>query len=310
MEGAKVLIGPSSFASLDPSPFERLEEAGCSPIKNPYQRKLTKNELLALLGQDVHGLIAGLEPLDREVMEKTDLKVISRCGSGLSNVDLAAARELGINVLSTPNGPTSAVAEITLGALLSLLRLIPQMDRELHQGRWNKRIGSQLEGKTVVVIGYGRIGQRFAELLGPFRVRMIVVDPLFQGQKRDLEVLPLEEALRQADVLTLHASGESRILGEKEFAWLKPGAFLLNAARGGLIDEEALIKALNEGKVRGAWIDTFANEPYDGPLTAFEQVILTPHIGSYAVECRRSMEMESVENLLEGLARYSAKTGG
>lgn len=296
----KTLIGPSSFAALNPAPMDMLIKAGFEVVNNPFGRKLTKQELIELL-PGVTGLIAGLEPLDREVMSKSKLKVISRCGSGLSNIDLEAAEELGIKVCSTPHGPTSAVAELTLGALLSLLRMIPLMDRDIHEGRWNKKIGTQLEGKTIVIIGFGRIGRRLAELLAPFKTRILVVDPFLQDFKEDLPVLTLEEALPQADIVTLHLSGETRIIAEKEFNLIKRGAFLLNAARGDLIDEDALIRSLQEGKIQGAWIDTFNQEPYSGPLTKFEQVILTPHIGSYTIECRRSMETEAVENLLSAL---------
>ena len=301
----KILIGPSSFAELDKTPLNRLKDAGCCIIDNPYKRKLTKPELLALLEDDVVGLIAGLEPLDREVMEKSHLKVISRCGSGMSNVDQVTAAELGIKVFSTPYGPTAAVAELTLGALLSLLRKIPLMDRELHAGKWTKKIGMQLEGKTVVIIGYGRIGKKVASLLLPFNVNLLVVDPFLQKPIDDMPpaVVSLEEALPKADIVTLHSSGEDCVLGKKEFQLIKPGAFVLNAARGGLIDEVALISAIEGGRIRGAWLDTFKQEPYVGPLTRYPQVVLTPHVGSYTRECRKRMEMEAVQNLIKVLKK-------
>jgi len=306
---ARILIGPSTFGALDPAPLNTLKLAGFEVINNPFGRKLIKCELLDLI-QGVTGLVAGLELLDREVLEKSNLKVISRCGSGMSNVDLEAAKDLGIEVFSTPHGPTSAVAELTLGALLALLRMIPVMDRDLHKGQWSKRIGRQLEGKTVAIVGFGRIGRRFAELLAPFSVRLLVVDPGLAGTSVDFPVLSLQEALPQADIISLHASGEKMILGPNEFKLVKQGAFLLNAARGAQIDEVALAKALEEGKIQGAWIDSFQQEPYSGPLTQFEQVILTPHIGSYSIECRRSMEMESVDNLLKGVTKIKGIYGG
>jgi len=300
IEQKEVLIGPSTFGEIDKAPLELLVKTGWHILENPFKRKLTKKELLDLLTKDVVGIIAGLEPLDRDVMERSKLKVISRCGSGMTNVDIEAAKELGIKVFSTPYGPTSAVAEVTLGALLCLLRMISVMDRDLHGGSWSKRIGTQLEGKTVAIVGYGRIGAKLAELLSPFRVNILVVDPLAEGKALAFPVLSLEEALAQADVVSLHASGENPIIGAAEFGLMKPGVFLLNGARGGLVDEGALIKMLETGKVGGAWIDAFQEEPYSGPLTSFDQVILTPHIGSYSLECRRSMEMESVTNLISG----------
>jgi len=303
LAGIKVLIGPSSFGELDRAPLDRLIEVGCEVIDNPFKRKLAKEELTKLLEGGVTGLIAGLEPLDREVLQKSRLKVISRCGSGLSNVDLAAASELGIEVCTTPSGPTAAVAELTLGVMLSLLRMVPQMDRDLHERKWTKKIGLQLEGKTIVIIGFGRIGRHLASLLTPFKTRMLAVDPHLSEPVAGVPLVSLEEALPQADVLTLHCSGETCLLGKKEFALLKPGAFVMNAARGGLIDEAALLNGLEQKTIAGAWLDTFEMEPYSGPLTRYPQVILTPHIGSYTSECRRRMEFEAVENLIATLTR-------
>ena len=302
----KVLLGPSTFAALDHAPLERLVETGCMVIENPYKRKLTKSELLVLLSDNVTGLIAGLEPIDREVLKKTNLKVISRCGSGMSNVDIEAAKELGIKVFSTPYGPTSAVAELTLGALLSLLRMIPLMDRDFHEGKWNKKIGTQLEGKTIVIIGFGRIGRRLAELLAPFKTRILVVDPFLQDSKEQFPLLTLKEALPQADIITLHSSGTDQIIGPREFALMKQGVFLLNAARGELINEGSILNALDSGQVAGAWLDTFEREPYEGLLSHYEQVILTPHIGSYTYEGRLQMEMDAAENLIQGFQERAA----
>lgn len=302
----KILLGPSSFAETDKAPLARLQEAGYEVVDNPYKRKLTKPELFDLLTPDVIGIIAGLEPLDREVMSRSSLKVVSRVGSGMSNVDQNAAEELGIAVRSTPNGPTEAVAELTLGALLSLLRMIPQMDQALHACKWNKRIGAQLEGKTVAIVGYGRIGRRVAELLSPFHIRLLVVDPyLKQSDVAEAELMALDEALPQADVISLHSSGEACLLGEREFRLMKQGAFLLNVARGGLVAEEPLIAALDDGRVVGAWFDTFGTEPYTGPLCGRENVVLTPHVGSYTLECRQGMENEAVDNLLAVLGKQS-----
>ncbi len=293
----KILIGPSSFAALDSAPRDRLIKAGFEVINNPFGRKIAKKELIEML-HGITGLIAGLETLDEEVMQKSELRVISRCGSGMSNIDIEAAERLGIKVFSTPFGPTTAVAELTIGAMINLLRMTSLMDRDMHEGKWTKRIGTQLEGKTVVIIGFGRIGRKVASLLKPFNVRFLAVDPNVQRKLDGIEILPLNRALPEADIITLHLSGEQQIIGKDEFKFIKKGAFLLNAARGGLINEGALINALESGKIAGAWIDTFDVEPYSGPLSKFPQVVLTPHIGSYTVECRRSMEIESVNNLI------------
>lgn len=295
----KVLIGPSSFAALDSSPLELLLRNDFEVIDNPFKRKLTKGELLELLSDDVTALIAGLELLDREVLNKSTLKVISRVGSGLSNIDLDAAEGLGIRVCYTPYGPTTAVAELTVGVILCMIRLVPQMDRALHQGQWRKMIGAQLGGKTVAIIGFGRIGCRVAELLAPYNVDVIAVDPYLDSSPVAAKLMPLVDALPLADIITIHSSGEECILGDKEFSLMKKGVFLVNAARGGLVSEQALIRALEEGRVVGAWLDSFDQEPYQGPLSKFDQVVLTPHIGSYTLECRKQMESEAVENLIK-----------
>ncbi len=298
----KILIGTSSFAELDKTPLNRLKDTGCCIIDNPYKRKLTKLELMELLEDDVVGLIAGLEPLDREVMEKSQLKVISRCGSGMSNVDLDAANKLGVKVCSTPFGPTQAVAELTITCLLSLLREIPQVNESMHEKKWDKRIGLELCGKKVAIIGYGRIGQRTGKFLSAFDAKVIAVDPEYDDGCDNVMKMELDQALNMADVIILHSSGDKLLIGEREFAVLKQGVFILNAARGELIDEHALIDALNSGKVTGAWLDTYTEEPYCGSLCDYPQVILTPHIGSYTLECRKQMENEAVENLIAALA--------
>lgn len=305
LSGEKVLISTSSFSAHDTAPLERLKRTGCEIMLNPHKRRLSKPETIELLAGGVTGLIAGLEPLDREVLEKATVKVISRCGSGLSNVDMKAAQDLKIAVCSTPNAPSRSVAELTIGALLSLLRMIPSMDRDLHEGKWTKKVGFELSGKTVAIIGYGRIGRKVASLLGAFEADCLAVDPYEQDTDGAAEMVSLEAALSRADIITVHASGEREIIGKREFASMKRGVFILNAARGGIIDERELSRALDEGIVRGAWLDTFGQEPYHGPLKGYSQVILTPHIGSYTAECRSSMEMEAVQNLIDAMGDRS-----
>lgn len=304
IEQEKVLIAPSSFAELDSEPMDKLIKHGFEVVTNPFHKKLTTSELKDLL-PGVTGLIAGLETIDRELMAGSNLKVISRCGVEMSNVDLEAAKELGIMVRNTPDAPTIAVAELTIGAMIGLLRMIPAMDEALHSGQWSKKIGVQLSGKTVVIIGFGRIGRYVGRLLKPFDVKLMAVDPALPGIVEQTPVVSLEEALPQADIVTLHLSGTSQVLGKREFSMMKDGVFILNAARGGVVDEGGLLKAIKGGKVAGVWIDAFTEEPYNGPLADCPQVILTPHVGSYTRECRRIMEMEAVDNLISALGEVN-----
>lgn len=289
----KILITTSSFGEAGSAPFDKLKEGGFEIIKNPYGRKVTKEELTGLL-PGVVGLIAGTEKIDKETMKNSQLKVISRVGVGLDNIDLEAAKDLGIVVKNTPQAHVCAVAELTLGGLLALLRNISIMDRDVHQKKWEKRMGSQLSGKTVLIIGFGRIGKKLAEILKPFEVKLLIVDPAISG-------ISLQEALSQADIVCLHASGKEQILGSPEFDLMKKGVLLVNTARGELWDELALINGLKDGRIAGAYIDTFKEEPYVGPLADFSQVILTPHVGTYSQECRLQMETEAVDNLISEL---------
>lgn len=303
LAGETILIGPSSFAALDTTPLDMLKTTGAEVIDNPYKRRLTKEEILELLSQDITGLLAGLEPLDEEVLRSSNLKVISRCGSGMSNVDLKSAKSLHIEVYNTPDGPTQAVAELVVGAMLSMLRMIPFMDAQLHQGNWAKQIGRQLDGKTVTIVGFGRIGTKVAQLLSAFNVNILAVDPYLEKG-----AVSLETALSKTDIITFHCSGEDKIMGAEEFDMLKEGAYILNAARGGIIDEQSLVEALESGKVAGAWIDTFVQEPYKGRLSDFKQVVLTPHVGSYTKECRLNMEMQASENLISAMKKLREQT--
>lgn len=301
----KVLLGTSSFGASDTSPLHKLSAAGFEVLENPYKRKLTKKELFGLL-PGVEGLIAGLEPLDRDVLKRSDLKVISRCGSGLSNIDLESAKELGIVVRSTPLAPVEAVAELTIGCLLALLRQVIRVDCDLRHKNWTKVTGRQLSDMTVAIIGFGNIGKRIGQLLKVFGSKVIAVDPLLSGVVNDVPIVTLDTALKTADIISLHCGGEKCLIGEKEFGMMRKGAYLLNAARGNLIDEMALIQAIENGIIKGGWFDVFEQEPYEGKLIQYPQVILTPHVGSYTLECRKNMETEAAQNLIDAFKNRGA----
>jgi D-3-phosphoglycerate dehydrogenase len=303
-----VLLSVSSFGVADPAPRERLESSGLEIRDNPHGRRLKVAEISELIG-DVDALIAGTEPLNAEVLgQAARLRVISRVGVGLESVDLNAALRQGIVVRNTPDAVTDPVAELALSGILNLLRHISRMDREMRAGEWNRRMGSLLRGRTVGIVGLGRIGRRLATLLAPFEVTLLAADraPDHHAAARlNVEYVSLEDLLARADVVTLHMPGGDRpIIGAAELARMKPDAVLLNTSRGGLVDEAALLDALRAERLAAAYIDTFVDEPYDGPLRELPNVLLTPHAGSYAAEARRKMEMEAVENLLEALEEF------
>ena len=295
----KVLITTSTFSKFSNKPLLMLKNAGFEVINNPYNRKITQTELTPLL-EGVQGVIAGLEKYDYNILLGSKLKVISRCGSGVSNIDLDAAKKFNIVVYNTPDGPTQSVAELTIGCLLTLIRDVPRVNNLMHAGKWIKSTGHLLKDMKVLLIGFGNIGKTVARILHLIGAKILVYDPFVPDKDIPNHFIKVDliSGLKKANVITLHNSGEDLILGDKEFKLIKPGVYILNAARGGLIDERALEKSLISGKVAGAWLDTFKEEPYTGSLSKYNQVILTSHIGSYTIEGRNSMELKAVENLL------------
>jgi D-3-phosphoglycerate dehydrogenase len=303
-----VLLSVSSFGVADPEARERLQAAGLEVRDNPYGRRLTQDEITALIG-DVDAVIAGTEPLNADVLEAAvRLRVISRVGVGLENVDLNAALRGGIVVRNTPDAVTDPVAELTLSGILNLLRHISHMDRDLRAGEWNRRMGRLLTGRTVGIVGLGRIGRRLATLLGPFGVRLLATDRAPDhkaAQRLSVTYVELERLLAESDVVTLHLPGSPRpIIGAPELALMRPDAVLVNTSRGGLVDEDALLTALRDQRLAAAFLDTFVDEPYAGPLRELPNVLLTPHAGSYAAEARARMELEAVDNMLAALEEF------
>jgi D-3-phosphoglycerate dehydrogenase len=300
-----VLATTTSFAEEASDILEPIEAKGLRLVVNPLNRKLSEEELARLLGDyKPVGLLAGTEPITRAVLDaaRDYLKVISRVGVGWDNVDRAAAQQMGIRVYRTEGVLAQAVAELTIGLMLSALRHISTSDRLLRQGTWKKTMGGLLSGKVVGIIGFGNIGQRVGELITAFGAEVVYYDP------QPISVpwahsVSLPELLKQAEIITIHASGTERILGAEELEQIcKSGVILINTARGELLDEAALQACLLEGRVSFACLDVFESEPYCGSLCSLDNVVLTPHLGSYAKEARVLMERTAVESLLQGLS--------
>lgn len=301
MVKTKIAITTSSFAEYDHTPLDLL--SGFEIKINNLGRKLNKEETLALC-QGCAGIIVGTENYDRNILMKLPgLKVISRCGAGMESIDLKAASDLNIKVINTPAGPTLAVAELTVGLIFDLLRNISGADREIRKGIWKKHMGSLIKGKNIGIIGFGRIGQKVAELLACFGVNIAYYD-IKQGPNHPLYPRKdLADLLSWADIITLHCAAQNmkRIIGKEELRKMKIGAFLINTSRGEFLDEEAVYEALKLRKLGGFAADTFIEEPYTGKLAKLDNTILTPHLGSYAKESRIEMEIETVNNLLKNL---------
>lgn len=309
----KVLITTSSFNVAAVESLALLRQAGYEIVTNPHGRKLSEDEAAALLGDDVVGMVAGTEPLTRRVLSGArGLKLVSRCGIGLDSVDLAAAAELGIEVTNTPDAPSAAVAELTLGLMLDQLRRISQADRQIRAGQWKPLMGGLLAARTVGIVGYGRIGRKVARLAQAFGARVLATDAAGVAPDGIAEASALEPLLAQADIVTLHMpspKSAGHFLDAARLGMMKRGAVLVNTARGGLVDEAALAQAIRDGRLGGAALDTYEKEPYIGPLAELPQVVLTAHMGSYAEESRGIMEREAADNLYKGLAMRGLVAG-
>lgn len=303
----KVLTSPSSFGQISEEPFEILKQNGFEVINNPFGRRMTAKEVMEV-APDVVGIVAGVEPLNKEVMDTlTNLKCISRVGVGMDSVNLEYAETKGIIVVNTPNGPTRAVAELTLSMTMAMLRKIPQAHASLKQGIWKKQIGNLLLDKKIGIVGLGRIGRMTAELFRALGNPVIGYDlyPNHEwASKNNVEIASLNKVLESADIISLHVPGnkdKSPVITGAEIAKIKTGAFLVNLSRGGVVEENALFEALSSNQLAGAAIDVFSKEPYSGPLLTLDNVIVTPHLGSYASEGKLKMEIDAVNNLVKAL---------
>ncbi|MCH8905175.1 MAG: phosphoglycerate dehydrogenase [Bacteroidetes bacterium] len=308
----KIGISTSSFGLMDEKPIKMLKEKGYEVILNPHGRKLTTEESKQFI-KDMDGLIAGTEDLSQDVLNSNKLlKVISRCGVDVSNVDLNTAKEKGITVCSTPDAPTEAVAELALGLILALLRFIPSTDRKIRAGEWKKSMGNLLQDKTLGVVGLGRIGRRLIEITEPFNLNYLALEVFPDtefAEKSSVKIVNLDEITSKSDIISVHVplSKETKnLIGIAQFDMMKPSSIIIHTSRGGVVDESALETALREKKIAGAGLDVYESEPYEGPLREFENVVMTAHMGSYAKESRIQMETMAAENLISAMEEIQA----
>jgi len=267
------------------------------------------------MGRSCQGLVAGVEMYTAQTLAQLPtLRCISRAGVGIDSIDVAEANRRGIAVLNTPDEPTNAVAELTLAMMLALLRQLPKVDSLMHRRKWERVTGHLLAGKKVGIIGLGRIGRRVAELVQAFGAIVIGVHPYpdrdWAGVRR-IDLVDLPTLLAHADIVSIHASVSNEFplrFGAAEFGRLKRGAWLINMARADFVDDRALQEAVESGRLSGAALDVFAEEPYGGPLCDSDRVILSPHQATLTVETRVAMEVRAVTNLLEHLRTVQASS--
>lgn len=304
----KALITTVPFGDKNRLPLEMLESAGIEYLINPIGRKLKEDELADMIS-DFDVLIAGTEPVTDKVMGRASrLKMISRVGIGLDSVDLLAAERRGIQVSYTPDAPAPAVAELTIGLMLSLLRSVHVANTQLHRGEWHRYFGRRIPEVVIGIIGTGRIGGRVLRRLAGFGTPRILVNDTSPNLKvapdLKLEWVGKEEIYRHADVISLHVPltvQTKDMIRREHLLQMKPDAMLINTSRGGIINEHDLAEVLNAGHLSGAAIDVFEQEPYTGELAQIDRCLLTSHMGSMSVDCRTRMEIEATEEAVRYL---------
>ena len=301
MSKLSLLLATSTFNKSKDKKLSQIIKSKFNPIYNPYNRKLTKKELNQLLiNNKINYVIAGLENYDHSILKNTNLKIISRLGSGLSNIDLKVAKSKKIKIFSTPEGPIQSVSELTLGMMITMMRDVITMNNQMHKNIWKRESGNLLFNKNILIIGYGRIGKNLKKLLKPFRTNVTIYDTNKKYHK-NFNYKPLKKALPKADIITIHTNTDKEIIGKSEFKLLKKGVIICNTSRGSVINEREIIAYIKKRVIKRVWLDVFSKEPYSGNMSSYNNIIMTPHIGSYTEEARKKMEIKAIENILNNI---------
>lgn len=315
-----MLVTPRSFGAHDPGLRAELEAAVGNVRYNRHGRPLRAEELRAEIG-DVEGLLAGLDEIDASVFAAAPrLRVVARYGVGTSNVDLAAAAAHGVTVTNTPDANAEAVAELAIGFMFALARSLHRAARTTHTGDWRPLHGIEVAGRTIGLLGFGRIGQAVARRAVGLGCTLVAHDPYVDAASAaclGIRLAALNETVAAADFLSLHlpVTAETRDLVDRDLlARMRDGAYLINTARGELVVEEDLLRALESGRLRGAALDTLRAEPppADYPLLRRDDVLVTPHAGAHTAEATVAMGRAALRDLLAVLAgqppRYPVTT--
>lgn len=300
----KVFVSTHPFGETSKIPLELLDKNGFEVRINNHGRKITSKELSKDIGE-AEVLIAGTEKITEDVLRNApNLKLISRVGIGLDGIDFELCRKYNIKVVYTPDAPTMAVAELCVGLILDLSRKISFTDANLKQGIWNRHMGMLLYGKTIGIIGMGRIGKSLIKLLSSFNVSFKVCDPNpdFAFLKiYNVELTNKTKLLKESDVVSLNLplkKDTMNFLMLDDLKNMKKSSILINTARGGIINEDDLYIALKENLIAGAAVDVFEEEPYKGKLRELNNVVLTCHMGASTIESRTDMETQAVEEVV------------
>lgn len=306
----RILISAPYLLPL-PEEFRlKLENAGAEIVTVDVTERLTEDNLLSVIGS-VDGAICGDDPFTARVFDAAEqLKVISKWGTGIDSIDGIAAAKHGVRICNTPDAFTDPVADTTMGYILCFARKLSLMDNEMRRGEWKKRGAVALKHCTLGVIGVGNIGKAVVRRAKAFGMKVIGSDPSPPSnaflEEHQMEMMPLPELLGKADFVSLHCdlnSGSYHLIGREQFASMQPDSYLINTARGPLVDEPALVEALRDRRIAGAALDVFEIEPLppDSPLRSFENCLLAPHNANSDPTARMRVHESTVQNLLNAL---------
>ena len=306
--GMKVLI----TEPISEEAIKAMKEAG---LQVDVKIGLNKEELIKIIPEYDALIVRSQTKVSKEVIEAAkNLKIIGRAGVGVDNIDIEAATKRGIVVVNAPGGNTISAAEHTIALMLAAARKIPQADRNVKEGKWERKkfIGIELRGKTVGIIGLGRVGYEVAKRCKALEMNVIAYDPYIQKERAEnigVKLVDFDTLLRESDIITIHVPKTREtinMISYDEFEKMKDGVIIINTARGGIVNEDALYKALKSGKVYAAALDVYEQEPPDpnNPLFKLENVVTTPHIGASTKEAQLSVGMiiaEEIINMARGL---------
>jgi D-3-phosphoglycerate dehydrogenase len=305
-----VLVTATNYSALCAEGKKLFEDNGWNVIENEFGRPMTFDELKTRVG-DVDAVVVGVDTWNEDVFRLAPrLKAMSRFGVGVDNIDVETARRFGIKVTNAAGANANAVAELTVGLLLSAMRAIPLLHQSARAGRWDRFVGEELSGRTVGLLGFGNIAQKVARKLSGFEVEVIAYDkyPNLEAAGRlGVKMVPADDVLGRSDVvcLLLPSLKETyHFMNADRFARMKTGAYFVNTARGALVDEQALAAALESGQVRAAAIDVYEVEPVKAgnPLLSIDTIVTTPHTAAETYEVYRAVGRETAQAILDVFA--------
>ncbi len=295
----------------DPLDEEAMELLRSKKELEVTSEHLEKDDLIKIMPEIEVLVVRSATKVTADVIEAgKKLKIIARAGVGLDNIDLGKAKEKGIKVLNTPGASAASVAELTIGMMFALSRHIVRGTIDLKEGRWTKKQlkGVELNGKILGIIGLGRIGREVAKRALALGMKVIAYDPFVKDIDMDVNLVDLDEIFSNSDYITVHVPlipETKHLISDEAFEKMKKGVFVLNCARGGIVDEKALLKALKDGKVAGAGMDVFEMEPptsdVEKELLSLPNVVATPHIGASTKEAQKRVGKEIVNRIFEEL---------